>query len=106
MSGENFVRLKGKITKPSFIEYPSGAKIFKCDLAIPTQYDNKFQYIKVYAWSPLADSLNELSSGSFIKVYGRIERTTYDGKCRFCGNKSTSYWFEVGIDNFVILKES
>lgn len=106
MLNDNFVRLIGKIYKPSFKEYPSGAKLFKSDIAIPMPQDqSKFQYLRLTAWGAMAEALAEVAEGSYIKVYGHIEKNTYMAKCRYCGNGNNTYWFEVGVDNFVPMFE-
>jgi primosomal replication protein N len=105
MLGDNFVKLVGKVTKKRFNEYPSGAVLFKCVLAIPTPpVFEKLQYINISAWGDMAKALNELNNGTYIKVQGHLEKSSFDTKCRYCNGASRSYWTEVAIDNFLILE--
>ena len=102
MTGENFVILVGKITRPSFKELDNGNYMFKASLAIPSpENDNTFQYVKVGAWGVLAEDLGALSSGTFIRVHGHIEESSYEAECRFCKGPEKKYWTEVIIDNFI-----
>jgi single-stranded DNA-binding protein len=106
MVGENFVSLVGKIERPNFKTVGQhNSSLFKANLAIPTQNDNDFQYIKIVAWGTLADGLTEVSSGVFIKVHGHIEENSYNGKCRHCGGFDKKYWTNVVVDNFIIMED-
>ncbi len=98
--GENFVKLIGKVSYKEVNIY-NGNPNFRCKLAVPIE--DKFQYIKVGAWGSLAESLAELSEGTWIKLYGHIEESSYDSKCRYCQGLSKSYWTSVNINNYIIL---
>lgn len=104
MTGENFVRLKGKVVYPELKTVGSkNSKLFKGKLAIPINgSDDKFQYIKIAAWENIADGLGALSPNAFIKADGHIEERSYDGKCKHCNGMEKKYWTEVIIDNFVV----
>jgi hypothetical protein len=103
MTGENFVRLKGKIVYPELKTVgANNSKLFKGKLAIPINgNDDKFQYVKIAAWESVAAGLGSLSSNTFIKVDGHIEERSYDGKCKHCNGMEKKYWTEVIIDNYV-----
>jgi single-stranded DNA-binding protein len=104
--GDNFVSLIGHITNKRFNTYDSGAVLFKCKLAVPTPPDYKRkQYINVGAWGQMAESLGVLSEGTYIKVQGHLEKSSYETTCRYCGGLSNTVWMEVLIDNFTILEK-
>ena len=107
MVGENFVILVGKITKANARELDNGNHMFKARLAIPdndeeAQYEN-FQYIKVGAWGTLAEDLGALPEGTYIRMHGHIEESSYDGECRHCKSPEKKYWTEVIIDNYILV---
>ena len=102
MEGLNFVRLKGKVTKPNVKIVGDNSSLFKATLAIPSPDGNGFQYVKLSSFK-YAESLGELKSGTFIEVHGHIEENAYNGKCRHCGGYDRKYWTEVVIDNFIKL---
>jgi len=100
MEGENFVRLKGKITNPSIkMVGDYNSSLFKANLAIPAVGSDGHQYIKIASFS-CAEELGELPNGSFIEVHGHIEERTYNGKCRHCGGYDRKFWTEVQVDYF------
>lgn len=98
--GENYVKLIGKITYKKFKEFEGGAH-FSCKLAVPIGTEH--QYVKIAAWNPMAERLNELTNGSWIKVHGHIEESSYDTNCRYCKGVYKAYWTVVMIDNFIVL---
>lgn len=98
--GENIVKLVGKISFKEVTTY-SNVTNFKCKLAVPI--DDKFQYIKIVAWGNMADTLSELPNGTYIKLYGHIEETSYDTKCKYCQGPSKVYWTNVVVDNFIVV---
>lgn len=98
--GENIVKLVGKITYKEVNTYDSTVS-FKCKLAVPV--GEHFQYIKVNAWGSLAESLAELPNNTWIRLFGHIEESTYESKCRYCKGVSKAYWTSVGIDNYIVL---
>lgn len=105
MVGENFVRLVGRITRPSFkIVGQNNTPLFKGNLSIPTANGSN-QFLKVAAWGDLAEALKDVSSQVMIKAHGHIEESSYDGKCRHCQGPEKKYWTEVVIDNFIILAD-
>ena len=106
MTGENFVSLVGKIERGSLKTVGhNNSSLFKANLAIPTQNNGNFQYIKIVAWGVLADGLAELSPGIFVKIHGHIEENSYNGKCRHCGGFDRKYWTNVVVDNFIKMEE-
>lgn len=107
MEGTNFVELLGKIIYPSLKTVGGGYKLFKGKLAIPVGdvNDGRFQYLKIAAWSSVAEALSDLPNESFIKIHGHIEERSYDGKCRHCSGVEKKYWTEVLVDNFVEVKD-
>lgn len=100
--GENFVCMVGKITKPKFKELDNNNFMFKATLAIPA-FESGYQYVKVGAWGTNAEYLGELKSGTYIKIHGHLEESSYNGTCRHCGGQDKKYWTEIIIDNFKIL---
>ena len=100
ISGENFVKLVGKIKYKEFSYYNDYLN-FKCKLAIPL--GESFQFIKLSACGDIAEALNDLSEDTFIKVLGHIEEVSYDNKCRYCKGPYKSYWTNVVVDNFIVL---
>lgn len=107
MSGENFVRLKGKIVYPELKTVGQyNSKLFKGKLAIPIEgKPDKNQWLKIAAWNTVADGLGDLPEGTFVKIHGHIEERSYDGKCKHCNGFDKKYWTEVVVDNFVIEEE-
>lgn len=98
--GENIVKLVGKITYREANIYNDSLS-FKCKLAIPI--NDKFQYVKVSAWGKLAEALAELPNGTYIKIFGHIEETSFETKCKYCQGPSRVYWTNVAVDNFIVL---
>ena len=96
--GENIVKLIGKITYKSTNVYGDSYN-FRCKLAVPI--NDSFQYIKVEAWGTQAKLLEELPNGSYIKIYGHIEESSFEGNCSYCKGPSKIYWTVVVIDNFI-----
>lgn len=106
MIGENFVTLTGKITYPSLKRVgQNNNSLFNAKLAIPAQKDSNYQYIKITAWGSMGEAMNDVPSGSFVKVHGHIEERSYDGKCRHCGGFDKKYWTNVIVDNFVQMED-
>jgi hypothetical protein len=102
-NGENFVRLRGEITKPNTKIVGDNSKVFNGVLAIPANYpDTGSQYIKISSFR-CADGLSELQEGTFVEIHGHIEERSYDGKCRHCGGFDKKYWTEVSVDYFKII---
>lgn len=103
MQGENFVKLVGKITRPSLKTVgDNNVSLFKATLAIPAQDSNGYQYMNISSFF-CADALGELPTNTFISVQGHIEQRPYDGKCRHCGGYDRKFWTEVVVDNFIKL---
>ncbi len=100
ISGENIVKLVGKISYREVSIY-SDITNYKCKLALPI--DDKFQYVKIGAWGKIAEALAELPNGTYIKLFGHIEETSYDTKCKYCQGPSKAYWTNVVVDNFIVL---
>lgn len=101
MTGENFVSLTGKLVRPKFTEFESGAKLFKAQLAIPDGSAKHFQYIKICCWGDAGEDLYNLRGGTvYIRIHGHIEESSYDGACMHCGGKNKKYYTEVIVDNF------
>lgn len=106
MIGENFVSLTGKIEKPYLKQVGvNNTSLFNGTMVIPTQTPGKNQYIKLSAWTNVAESLAEVASNMFVKIHGHIEERSYDGKCKHCGGFDKKYWTSVVVDNFVVLEE-
>ena len=104
MVGENFVLLVGKITYPKFKELEGGGYMFKAKLAIPVPENNgTYQYIKIGAWGDKAEALGELRSGTYIRMHGHIEESSYDSECRYCQGPEKKYWTEIVVDNFIMV---
>ena len=104
MIGENFVVLLGKLTRPDFREFDSGAKLFKANLAIPDGLGN-YQYIKIACWGDMGQDLHNLRGKVYVRIHVHIEESSYDGPCRHCGGKNKKYFTEVIVDNFVKIEE-
>lgn len=105
MIGENFVSLTGKIERGNLKEVGvNNTSLFNCTLMIPTEKEGRSQYIKLSAWSAVAEALKVVPAQSFVKVHGHIEERSYDGKCRHCGGFDKKYWTSVVVSNFVIVE--
>jgi len=104
MEGENFVRLRGYIRRPSHrVVGDYNSMLFKANLAIPDPTDSKgYQYIKVASFG-CAEALSELPAGTFVEIHGHIEERDYPGKCRHCGGYDKKFWTEVQIDYFKVI---
>jgi len=100
--GENFVKLQGRITKKKVTHYDNGGIMFKCNLAIPTPND-AHQYIGVSVWGEMAEQLEEVPEGKYIKIIGHLEKHSFPAKCRYCNGPNTIYWTNVAIDNYIII---
>lgn len=100
--GENFVSLTGKIIRPKFKELDNNNYMFKGTVSIPAEGGGA-QYVKIGAWGSLAEDLGALKSGTFVKVHGHIEESSYNGQCRHCGGYDKKYWTEIMVDNFIVL---
>lgn len=101
--GENFVRLKGEITKPNIKTVGNNSKVFNAVLAIPANYPNDGeQFIKISSFS-CAEGLSEVPKGSFVEIHGHIEERYFDGKCKHCGGSDRKYWTQVSVDYFKII---
>ena len=98
--GENIVKLIGKITYKEVNTYGDNLN-FRCKLAVPIE--ERFQYIKITAWGKLAEALSELPNNSYIKLFGHIEESSYEVKCKYCNGPSKAYWTTIVVDNFVLL---
>ncbi len=98
--GDNIVKLSGKIMYKEVNVYNDSTS-FKCKLAVPIE--DAFQYIKIAAWGKNADALALLPNGTFIKLFGHIEETSYETKCKYCQGPQKVYWTNVMVDNFIIL---
>jgi len=100
MEGENFVRLKGKIVKPSTkIVGDYNSTLFKASLAIPAVGTNNYQYIKIASFA-CADGLAAVPKNTFVEIHGHIEERSYNGTCRHCGGRAKKFWTEVQVDYF------
>jgi len=98
--GENIVKLIGKISYKEVNTY--GDRInFRCKLAVPIE--EAFQYIKISAWGKMAEALGELPNGTYIKLFGHIEESSFTTNCKYCKGPSTTYWTSVSVDNFVVV---
>jgi len=103
MEGENFVSLKGKISWPDYkLVGQNETPLFKAKLGIDT--GNGVQYIKISAWSSLAEALSMIEKDAYIHIHGHIEERTYDGACKHCKGLDKKYWTEVVVDNFQPIK--
>lgn len=104
MLGKNFVTLMGTISRPQFkVVGQFNTSLFKGSLAIPTA-NGKNQYVKVAAWSEIADALKDVDPNAFVEVQGHIEESSYEGKCKHCNGPDKRYWTEVVIDNFRVVE--
>lgn len=102
-SGENFVKLKGKLTKSSTKVVGDNSKLFKGVLAIPANFPNNgTQYIKISSFG-CAEELDAAGNGSFVEILGHIEEQSYNGKCKHCGGFDKKYWTEVSVDYFKVI---
>ena len=105
IQGENFVSLKGYISRGTFKEVGQfNTGLFKASLAIPTEEGTR-QYIKIAAWGDIAEALNDVNSKLMIKLHGHIEQSSYSGKCRHCNGPEKKYFTEVIIANFTIISD-
>lgn len=105
MSGENFVRLKGKITNPSSqMVGDYNSNLFKARLAIPAVNSGGHQYIKISSFK-CAEGLADLPKDAFVEIHGHIEERSYNGKCRHCGGHDRKFWTEVQVDYFKEITE-
>ena len=101
-NGENLVKLVGKATKIKYTMYNNGGR-FTCVVAVPTPDGGNYQYVNVSVWGDMAEQLSELKNNSWIKIFGHIEKRSYNTNCRYCGGESKVYWTDISIDNYVLL---
>jgi len=59
--------------------------------------------IGICAWGQLADAMRDLQDGDRVQVTGTLVSRSYQGLCRKCATPATRYWYEVLIDNFVVV---
>lgn len=105
MKGENFVSLKGYISRGTFKEVGQfNTGLFKGSLAIPTEKGTN-QYLKIAAWGEIAEAMRDTDSKLMIHIHGHVEESSYDGKCRHCQGPEKKYWSEIVIGNFTIIPE-
>jgi hypothetical protein len=105
MEGENFVRLKGRITNPSIqVVGDYNSSLFKASLAIPAVNHNGNQYIKISSFN-CAEGLAGLPKKAFVEIHGHIEERSYNGTCRHCGGYDKKFWTEVQVDYFREINE-
>jgi len=105
MEGENFVRLKGKITRSSIkMVGDYNSNLFKATLAIPAVDSNNYQYIKISSFK-CADGLSDLPKNTFVEIHGHVEERVYSGICRHCGGHDKKFWTEVQVDYFREINE-
>jgi len=103
-TGQNFVQLEGELMWPEFKATATGKLFCKFKVAIPFELrDGNVvkSYIKCAAWEIVAEALQAVEQGSWLKVTGRVNERSYDGKCKHCHSAEKKYWTEVVIDNFV-----
>jgi len=104
MNGENFVILKGRLTKvnvKTIGQYNSNKLSARLAIPSPNPGTNP-QYVKIAAFGTLADAMSLVDKDKFVKIHGHIEEQHYDGRCRHCGGHDRKYWTEVLVDNFVV----
>ena len=102
--GQNFVQLEGELMWPEFKATGTGKLFCKFKMAIPFELrDGNVvkHYVKCAAWEGIAEALQDVEQGSWLKVTGRVNERSYDGKCKHCHSEEKKYWTEVVIDNFV-----
>lgn len=105
MEGENFVRLKGKITNPNIrMVGDFNSNLFKARLAIPAIGHSGYQYIKISSFN-CAEGLANLPKNAFVEIHGHIEERSYNGTCRHCGGGDKKFWTEVQVDYFKEITE-
>ena len=103
--GDNVVKLVGTITKKQVTVY-GDSTLYKCVLSIPAPVGySGGQNIGVSTWGEKALYLADLKEGTWLRIFGHIEKTSYKTKCKYCNGATTSYWTDVVIDNFVVLEE-
>jgi single-stranded DNA-binding protein len=103
-TGTNFVQLEGELLWPEFKATATGKLFCKFKMAIPFKTNDGTvlkSYVKCAAWESVAEALQAVEQGSWLKVTGRYNERSYDGKCKHCHSAEKKYWTEVVIDNFV-----
>jgi hypothetical protein len=103
-TGTNFVQLEGELMWPEFKATGTGKLFCKFKVAIPFELrDGNVvkHYVKCAAWESVAQALQDVEQGSWLKVTGRVNERSYMGKCNDCHSEQKKYWTEVVIDNFV-----
>lgn len=111
MSEQNFIELTGEVVYPEYIETQNGYPKFSGKIAVVkngvdkqgVEYSSK-DYFRFVSWGELAKTMSDnLVSGINVKLNGRLSSRTYTSTCKNCGNPDKRYWYEVTVDNFIIL---
>lgn len=100
MIGENYIRFSGFIENTFFNEYANNVRLCIVKLAIPIDDNN--QYMTVKAWGDMAEEINMLTKGTFLKLDCRAVNNDFEVKCKFCKHASKKYDVDFIIDNFIV----
>lgn len=105
-SDQNLVMLTGSLKYPEYNETANGYPRFNGKLQIRKEHRDgttEFDGIRLCAWGDLAEVLGILPIGTKLKITGTLTSRSYKGSCRGCGGAQMKYWYEVLVDNFIVL---
>lgn len=107
-SNLNLVILEGVLRWPKYDTTDSGYQRFNATLALSKvsstgriEYDN----IRLVAWGDLAEVLGVFPEGVRLRVTGTLVSRSYKKTCNGCGTPYKAYWYEVLVDNFILVSK-
>jgi len=97
----NLVVLAGYLKRKKFIELENDNYMYKGELFFEDTLSGKV--MRIGAWGKTAQALNDVPTGSNIKIVGHIDTSEFEGSCFRCGGKQKVKWFEIVVNYFTII---
>lgn len=95
------VEIVGDIESSELRYTKAGAPFTKGKIAIPFSGKGGVQMHKFFnfiVWEEgLAEAVAEISVGTRMKFFGSIRVSSYDTKCKSCGNAHKAYWTDITV---------
>ena len=76
---KNEMHLAGTLVKDPILKYTGTGKCV-ANLTVLTKYEQYSEFHKVVAWEKLAEKVEKLTKGDFVKVVGRLQTRSWDDK--------------------------
>lgn len=96
------VSMEGHFDKLDVRTSVNGNKFAKGKFIIPMKAHNGDAYdkiVNIMAWEDVADVIEQIPGNIDVKVEGTLRTSSYDSKCKSCGEPVKAYWTEIVIDN-------